>query len=995
MKWLKKLKNWWVERQIRQAEREKDFEAIEDLLRSHSHLADRFLELALNLENSADPNKARFHYLALARTAVLTSTLTDTQKEKLKSLLVRNLKGTSSKLLQNLGEDNAIDLASFTKQFLPDQYVLLLEKISDEEFQAVNEDLENDSELWLQAATKRPAFRDNAWIKLRKSTGATIACQSLPDDPSAWNQYLENLVETFSGYLKQGFTPAIAFEELRQINYLSRLLVLPPPHEFLQRIAGAFRNWPVAARIAALSLIARHPDKDWLEILMQEWLRMDGLVRGDLNDFRETNNEPERKIPPQTELEAHALILAMAACASQDSGFVDFEDEQKLLQEFKVQGEEIEEWVKQYNELINQLNSTRSGTLPTSASSAEENLVRTQAELLKNKITTAQNKYEDSYWELKKNLSVASNFRLVLTNQQQYSVGIRQSIAEGIRLLCHKSSLENSCKNQLWNLVFQAVKAEGKAGVDFRERRLLILENSCRHEVQHSLADALQWMLQIAENDQQNWDSTSTSAQAIVEFPHLAKITDLLFERLPQVISFLERYPLHLMPPEDANNTLANYRLSAIQLSLWTRYQPPENIGTVLQRQLSLNDRSQPNGMGINYRMFFHPLLAVPLLFHEYLHYGGTHHDPDRGILNETEVWMRECFFARDLFQHLAPEDDSSIPDYEREIYRAFRNAKTKNSVEHSLLLYLIEADFEDRQSFLNFNRMIYRLYGGNLTENEAEEKVKAEIAQQNKWISLENSKLTWDPSVKWPLIDDLGSPLLLQRYRSILTKRLKQRHTLEFEERDVILKEPAIIEAKNRWMAYLKRPPALKALKELQAPSVAWANVDDMQIIQDLIQDCLAVQTELDDFENRRQQISDFLSSRLSLLRQHSAEEKWMIVKCGSELVGCALWTPDEIELVFVAANWQKLGLGRRMVYELQKNSLRRWLNSRLSGGTQREYPPAIDQQPFTMDAITLPSRQIFFQRLGFHFVERKTDPIWGEIIRMRMHLEIPQNIP
>jgi GNAT superfamily N-acetyltransferase len=975
--WLRRVKDWLVEREIQKAEQDQDVQQLQNLVRKHPGLGERFFERATGILSEEDCQTARLYFMALAGSEVWI--------ERLNNLFDQAMDQSPPILLMNLDADNAVDLASYIKKFRSEKYAAFLDSVSDDEFEAINEDLEHLSDFWLELATKRNRFRESAWVHIRNRTRESISQQPLPNSSELWQKHLMDVQNSCLELLSDGHPAFIAFKEIRQVNYLSRLLNQQVADGLVQRIAATYQFWPVEARISALQIIERHPKLDWLDVLKSEWLRIDNQVRQDTQGGFDSVHESS--IEPDVELEAYHLVLAMAACASLDLSYTNLDHDEELVKALDAERKNCELLVARYNDLVGQLSGlTRQPGWASSAPPKDENVVM-QAQQLAEEIDRARNKYENNYWAARGKFSVGSIFRMILANHQQYATGIRQAIAAGIHVLCRDSHLDRECKNELWDLVSRAVTADANSGVDFRERRVLILKGSCRHEVQFSIYDGLQWIWQVVERAQLSWDDIRLAENFVISFETLETTIELLFERLPQVVSFLEQYPLRLMSPRDASTILANYRESGSNLSLWTRYIPPVYTGKVTHRYVSLNDRSKPNAMGINYRLFSHPLMAVPTLFHEYLHYAGPDHIPGQGIRNETEVWMRECIFFRDLFQQLAPENDELIPQFELEVYRAFRRANPGSNLEHSLRL--IAANFDDNENFDLFNHMIYAMYRGDLNDEQAESKADEEIQKQNTVIELSNRTLIWDRHVQWPLLGTGQTHRLATQFRSLLINRYKQRHTLTYAERDRILAEDEIWHAHDRWKAYLKRGQAMQRLKAIWSLATDRASAEDCQAIAKLILESAENLTGLDTFmQNSQATLTTWLTQRIE-----GDEELLLTMKFEEEIVACSLWTGSELEFVFVASEWQRMGIGSHLVSALLQWSSALWLRKAMNDVAESPKPRSMLNLSHSFDAISVTSAEDFFRQLSFERVGEEHHSIWGKVFRMRKSTHIDLN--
>jgi len=300
----------------------------------------------------------------------------------------------------------------------------------------------------------------------------------------------------------------------------------------------------------------------------------------------------------------------------------------------------------------------------------------------------------------------------------------------------------------------------------------------------------------------------SGSSDISARYPALEEIVGLLRNLMPGALAFLERYPLRLMRLDHHRRLFGQYSKVGAHVTLWTRYTPPKEVGPVRRRFLTLDDRTRPNSMGIYYELFRHPLLALPVIYHEFLHYGGPTGNPSMGIENETEVLLREILFARHLIACLAPDEDDQLLTYESEIAEELRVVKL-----HSLLVQL-SCDLGDPKVLAQINHAILDTYGGQKSVDEAELLSTVEIQKTNMFIYLENLTQTWQKDVPWPLLGSVDTESLTERYRELLKHRYMLDHSVDSSHRDRILADQSSRIFQADWQAYLRRPRAMQALR-------------------------------------------------------------------------------------------------------------------------------------------------------------------------------------
>ena len=252
-------------------------------------------------------------------------------------------------------------------------------------------------------------------------------------------------------------------------------------------------------------------------------------------------------------------------------------------------------------------------------------------------------------------------------------------------------------------------------------------------------------------------------------------------------------------------------------LTLWTTYTPPRKIGPVRDRFLEVSDYSAPNSMGIYYRLFRHPALALPVIYHEFLHYGGPDGVPREGISNETEVLLRELIFARGLLARLAPANEEEIPRFEKGIVEAALETSFGS------LLFQLAADLRDDGVLASLNAGVLGPYGGGRTREEAERETDGDIERENAMIQFENRVSTWHPEIAWPPLGAIETESVTQAFRQIRVDQRIRRHGVTSEERDQIMACAPSRSWLHAWQGYCQRRNAqvefLRACAVLSLP--------------------------------------------------------------------------------------------------------------------------------------------------------------------------------
>jgi hypothetical protein len=255
------------------------------------------------------------------------------------------------------------------------------------------------------------------------------------------------------------------------------------------------------------------------------------------------------------------------------------------------------------------------------------------------------------------------------------------------------------------------------------------------------------------------------------------------------------------------------------ELEWWTRYTPPLKVGPVEQRYLKVRDRSVPNSMGIYFRLFHHPFLAVSVIYHEQLHYGGPGGNPGQGIENETETLLRETIFARGLMAKIAPSADSEIPGFERSLVQQARGLR----LEH-MLAQLI-APVEDVDYLEPLNDSVEKAYGEQLTPAQAKRKSDINLEERNLKIHIENVTQTWCPEVEFPKLGTAAASTVTSRYRKVLFDRWTRSNRLSAADHARIFKDRHCAPWLRAWSEYCQRPGATTELAQASGHGIDWLN--------------------------------------------------------------------------------------------------------------------------------------------------------------------------
>lgn len=430
--------------------------------------------------------------------------------------------------------------------------------------------------------------------------------------------------------------------------------------------------------------------------------------------------------------------------------------------------------------------------------------VREQRRELGRTIDRLDREAQELYRQIRDTLSPGTVLRNVLNDGQGHGVGIRQGAAWGLYRLLRDGHLDASAARELRQALVTLLNDDAP----LRERRVHLPAGCGRADLRCCLEDGLGWLrvMEQLRHAPLDDDTALKPPDSAAELARLTTLCDLAHRHLPGAVAFFQRHPLRLMNRADHQTLLGQYVANGAEVQLWYYYTPPEGTGKVHARCLQLENHSTPNSLGIDAALFRHELLALPVLYHEFLHYGGTTGDPGSGIANEMEVRFREMLFHRALVAELAPADDADLPDYEAALVAASRQADC------ACVLVDLLYDYGDDAELDQINEAVADTYGRPLPLALAQVEAVARLRRVNEHIYDANDELTWDPLVTWPLLH--GDDELTQVYADILVRRKQQEHTLSPQRRDRILAEPASRDAVAGWAAYCQRPGALAVLR-------------------------------------------------------------------------------------------------------------------------------------------------------------------------------------
>jgi hypothetical protein len=633
------------------------------------------------------------------------------------------------------------------------------------------------------------------------------------------------------------------------------------PSEFLEVVAEGLAQWRGLDQARAASLLERHPMARWVPALQSAWVREEEsvTVRASLSAGKEfTESAPA----PEILAAANRILVALGTCAAADERYTTLGPAQ--------QSEELEalhrKWTAlatEYGRLRDRFVSNRSGGEALARRAKE---IRQQMHLLEGQTERLSDDLMRSASPGRLLLTVLQHAQRYPAEIRQAAAWAatrlretgnldepsRQAILQAVRrAVTEKDPAELSAS--VGELVEDERQraAVGDAAIEyfhngnyvkftaaldglaipeetrseivatcdtfarnvshhFNERVVRLLPGQSFLEMEETITAGLVWMADVAEFSGGGADEDDDD----VDYSQVRSILTLLRELAPGGLQFLVRYPLRLMTLDHHKRLLGQYSRTKCGITLWTRYTAPawrpgvENAGKVHARYLQLDDRSVPNSMGIWSGLFSHPILALPVIYHEFLHFGGPGGDPDRGIENETEVLLREILFARGLIARMAPEGDRDIPLFEQDLVGRIRSARIHG------LAHQLRYDLQDDEVLDWILGGIVSAYGAPLTPDEVAREVSREFMKQNRYIDWEHESddeyKQWHPEVTWPHLLTPRTQGLSRRYSEMLKRVLSVDHRIDSSHRDRILAAPECIAAQQAWNSYCQRPSAL-----------------------------------------------------------------------------------------------------------------------------------------------------------------------------------------
>lgn len=635
--------------------------------------------------------------------------------------------------------------------------------------------------------------------------------------PVPWESLPAEQAEVFVAYLARRGT-LLEVEALLLCLTKDQLLAVRP--DKADRTYPSWRAVNLARQLEAATLsdgklmraadvLRRHPSLAWVPGLLKAWLALDDRVRQAHSGAAGKRAMIDRGRASRVELAAGAVLAALGACAARDPAYRSFDRDDQTSAGLSQAIDEHEHWRQVYNGLVDRHHAEAidlHGKQPEVKRELISELLNAKERLreLSEQITQLRQQREHH--------SPGYLLWCVLREAQRYPITVRQGAAWGLHFLLQSPSLTAPARERIRAALDAATGADGER--DFRERRVQLLRNQTATELALALRDGWQWMVDLAES-RYTVAEPGLPAEAPPTVEELEAVVRRLCDHVPQALAFLTRYPLSLMPLDQHRQVLGVYTRDGCQLSHWTQYTGEHLHGEVQERYLRLVDRARPNGMGISYRLFSHPLLVLPVLFHEHLHYGGPAGDPKEGIANEAEVLVREIIFAKGLMARLAEGiADADLPAYELGLVeRCLRLGAPA-----LLLEWLCDIESDEEREALNERTLA--TYGTRLSPQEARQKVGLYFRWRNADTQLLNATdaAIWCPEKQWPYLGRRSTHDLSRAYHRALARRWQTQHSLSRDDHQRILDEPASCEALAAWQRYCRRPNACEVLAEVRA---------------------------------------------------------------------------------------------------------------------------------------------------------------------------------
>ena len=252
-------------------------------------------------------------------------------------------------------------------------------------------------------------------------------------------------------------------------------------------------------------------------------------------------------------------------------------------------------------------------------------------------------------------------------------------------------------------------------------------------------------------------------ANPSLQFCDTEKLLSLAEKEVPGCLSMLYACPLRLIDPVN-RQTLGFYQFKPYIHAMFVQYVPPLNAGQVIARYHEVDDRTKPLSSGLALSLFRDPYAVIPTIFHEYKHF--------RGDRNEASVFLKTQLFSIRFYQK----------------YRD-ANAKADGVFAHLTSILGLPPAADKRGAL---NELIERMYGKQLSPQDAEKRADSEIEAINRFVDSANAQETWDPEVKLPRLSKDEDRENRDLIRDIVIRFATVPRSVTAEEFDAIVKGAA-----------------------------------------------------------------------------------------------------------------------------------------------------------------------------------------------------------
>lgn len=541
------------------------------------------------------------------------------------------------------------------------------------------------------------------------------------------------------------------------------------------------------------------------EILQKVWLLYREVIHVEFNDHASNNTENI-----YLELALGALLRAMAKCAAYDKSYTSFDEDIALNQKLAIKYNRLKKLIESFQNIARekeQLYRYRLQIAQTlNISSVKIDGQQIHLKQLQDEIRSIQKEINS----LEYKLSPAQALKSVVTDLQKYSNYIRQQAIIGLITIVNDSNLKVECKDELMGLLdrfkwseveedlnsnsiendsdsqidlMNKLKALGgsltidnfndflsfynleqnndKKGIDRPEFLIWLFPNSSVGEFYLALYRVLNVYLSL--------DFANTE--------HLLELCKELSQEIPEVLPFLEKFPLKLIDLSQKNEFFEYYYEEGLKLEYWTTFTPPKEEGEVHNRYYKILNFTLPNSRGINFNLFRDKVLLLPHIYHEFLH--------NSGVTNEAEVWLKQHLFLRKILLKYSRDSKVQLGNYISNKLNLFEVAEDSGSK------MLLSMHLNDLHFYHFLNNKIREIYGEPLTELDATRKANKILKRFHAETFYNNAYLTWCPEIRWP--DLFNHPIgyrISTEIKKIISVRSKQNNTISEEKFWEILNE-------------------------------------------------------------------------------------------------------------------------------------------------------------------------------------------------------------